>query len=264
MRLKLTLQYDGGPYVGWQRQVEHGVERPSVQGELIAAWTRLTGETAPDFQAAGRTDAGVHALGQVAHVDTGWPQAATPIKVMDGLNHHLPDSIRVARVSQVDDDFHARFWGVSRRYRYVLFNSRMMRPDWRGRAGLERRPLDVGAMRAALEAVSLGEHDFSGFRDAECQSKTPLCTLLERRVEDAGEGFIHFHFAANHFLHHMVRNLVGTLVAVGRGERPADELARIIKSRDRREAGRTFGPEGLYFLGVEHRPHAERNVVPAA
>ncbi|MFZ2587762.1 MAG: tRNA pseudouridine(38-40) synthase TruA [Alphaproteobacteria bacterium] len=274
MRLKLHLQYLGTGLYGWQRQEGKGnttgLELPTVEGHLISAWANLTGEIAPDFQAAGRTDAGVHALGQVVHIDTLWPHAATPIKVLDGLNHFLPSTIRVVRVAQVEDSFHARFAGHQRHYRYILSTTRVMRPDWFGRAGHDRRPLDIARMAEALTHLPLGEHDFSGFRDAECQSQTPMCNLTHRSLVEAGEGFVHLYFSANHFLHHMVRNMVGTLVECAlvadstRQPRPVADMARVLENRDRRHAGPTFGPEGLYFLGVDYPPHAEAHAVGTA
>lgn len=273
MRLKLTIQYNGQGLFGWQRQMgkgnHTGRELPTVEGALIAAWQQLTGEAEPDFQAAGRTDAGVHALGMVVHVDTAWPHAATPIKVWDGLNHFLPPTVRVIRVAQVENDFHARFFGHTRHYRYVLFTGRALRPDWLGRAGHERRPLNLARMAEALHHLPLGEHDFSGFRDAECQSQTPMCHLLRRELVNAGEGFVHLYFSANHFLHHMVRNIVGTLVecslvpdaTLDRAPRPVNNLAQVLAGKDRREAGPTFAPEGLYFLGVDYPPHTEAQAV---
>lgn len=274
MRLKLTLHYNGFGLHGWQRQEGKGnlsgKELPTVEGALLTAWRELSGEHLGNdaFQAAGRTDAGVHALGMVVHVDTGWVHAATPIKVLDGLNHFLPETIRVVRVAVVDEHFHARFSGVARHYRYVLYNGRVMRPDWLGRAGHERRPLDGTRLREALDHLPLGEHDFSGFRDAECQSQTAMCRLLAREVVDAGEGFYHLRFSANHFLHHMVRNMVGTLVECalmadegkGRRPRPLDDMLTVLQSKNRVHAGPTFASHGLYFLGVEYPPHPEGTV----
>lgn len=273
MRLKLTLQYNGSDLHGWQYQRPEGnvrgVELPTVEGHLMRAWEALTGETGRDWQAAGRTDAGVHALGMVVHVDTDWPHAGVPLKVMDGLNHFLPPTVRVVRVSVVADDFHARFLGCARHYRYVLFNGRIMRPDWLGRAGHERRALDVGRIREALACIPLGAHDFSGFRDAECQSHDRVCHLLRREVLDMGEGFIQVEISANRFLQHMVRNMVGTLVECALVDdphgryvaRPVEDMVRVLNGRDRTLAGKTYPPDGLYFLGVDYMPHEEHSVV---
>lgn len=273
MRLKLTLHYAGNGLYGWQRQEgkgnDTGRELPTVEGFLVAAWANLTGETAPDFQAAGRTDAGVHALGMVVHVDTLWPHAATPIKVWDGLNHYLPPCVRIVGAAIVADDFHARFHGIARHYRYVLYHGRVMRPDWLGRAGHERRTLSIPRMAEALNYLPLGKHDFSGFRDAECQSHDPVCHLLKREVHDAGEGFIHIHISANRFLQHMVRNMVGTLVQCGLVDdgsgrhtpRPITDMARVLASQNRTQAGTTFAPDGLYFLGVDYPPHTADEAV---
>ncbi len=261
MRLKITLQYNGYGLFGWQHQ--SGLA--TVEGHLLTAWTNLTGEAAPDIVAAGRTDAGVHGLGQVVHLDTAWSHAATPVKVMDGLNHYLPEAVRIVRVAVVEDAFHARFMATARHYRYVLLYSRILRPDWLGRAGHALRhhddpPLNIDAMRAALHHLPLGESDFSGFRDAECASHTPVCQLLARDIDAMDDGFIHIRISANRFLHHMVRNIVGTLIPIGRGDKPVTELARVLASRDRRQAGVTFSPNGLYLLGVDYPPHTEHAV----
>lgn len=258
-RVKITLQYMGTGLHGWQHQVEGGIILPTAEGHLLKAWKHLTGEDA-DFTAAGRTDGGVHALEQVVHVDTDWPHATTPIKLWDGLNHYLPETIRIIRAAVVDDDFHARFHGIARHYRYILFNRRTMRPDWAGRAGHHVFELDPATMTDALTLLPLGENDFSCFRDAECQSQTPMCNLLARGLTADDEGFLTFTFSANHFLHHMVRNMVGTLVEIGQGERPVDDLPRLLATRDRTQAGPTFGPEGLYLTGVDYRPHTEHQV----
>jgi tRNA pseudouridine38-40 synthase len=259
MRLKLTLQYLGTGLHGWQHQVEGGIVLPTVEGHLLKSWKDLTGEDV-DFTAAGRTDGGVHALEQVCHVDTNWAHAGIPIKVWDGLNHYLPPTIRITRVAVVDEAFHARFHAVARHYKYILFNRRTMRPDWQGRAGHHVFQLDIAKLQAALHHLPLGEHDFSAFRDAECQSQTPMCNLLARAVTADEEGFITLTISANHFLHHMVRNIVGTLAQIGQGERPVDDLPRLLATRDRTQAGPTFGPEGLYLTGVDYRPHSEQEV----
>jgi tRNA pseudouridine38-40 synthase len=263
MRLKLLLQYDGRGLYGWQaQQAQHEREFPSVQGHLAAAFHQLIQEDVEPV-AAGRTDAGVHAVGQVVHVDVA--KKMPLIKYLDGLNRFLPAQIRVARVAAVGEDFHARYSATRRRYRYLLWNSRQLRPDLAGRVGLVRRPLEVGKMAAALKKLPLGEHDFSSYRDAECQARTPVCRLIGRRLtvgeEPLGGRLVAVDWTADHFLHHMVRNLMGTLVQIGQGKRPAEDLARLLEKKDRRLAGPTFAPDGLYLMGVDYPRHRESDVV---
>ena len=259
-RIKLGIQYQGTGLYGWQAQAS-GV--PTVEGHLQAAWEQLTGGAEPGktFHVAGRTDAGVHAWGQVAHIDTDWKHAHTLVKVRNGLNRFLPPQVRVVRVAIVDDTFHARFGAVERAYTYLLYHRPSLRPDLIGRAGHVRegreRTLDVPRMQAALELLPLGASDFSGFRDAECQSKRPVCNLVSRRLVDLGEGLLQMDIRADHFLHHMVRNIMGTLVGIGLGDRPVGGLADVLAARDRTQAGMTFSPDGLYLTDVRYLPHWE-------
>ncbi len=198
--------------------------------------------------AAGRTDRGVHARGQVAHFDT---DAARPSSAwVRGVNAFLPDSVAVLWSAEVPADFHARYSARARVYRYELLN-RPVRPALEAaRVGWFHAPLDVGAMREAAQAL-LGEHDFSAFRAAECQAKTPVRTLHDIGVLRTGER-VDFVVKANAFLHHMVRNVVGSLVYVGCGRRPPSWIAELLASRDRRLAAPTFAPEGLYLERVEY------------
>lgn len=198
--------------------------------------------------AAGRTDRGVHARGQVAHFDT---EAARPESAwVRGANAFLPDSIAVLWSAEVPSDFHARYSAVARTYRYELLN-RAVRPGLGAqRIGWFPAPLDVAAMHAAAQAL-VGEHDFSAFRAAECQAKTPIRTLHAVEVARSGQR-VDFVVKANAFLHHMVRNLVGSLVYVGCGRQPASWIAELLAARDRNRAAPTFGPEGLYLESVEY------------
>jgi tRNA pseudouridine38-40 synthase len=261
MRWRIDLAYDGRPYGGWQYQKPAGGPvLPSVQGTLAQALSSLLGGvTFPPahIYASGRTDAGVHAAQQVVHVDIEKP--CTAVMLHNGLNANLPPSIRVRNVVAVDAPFHARHSACWRAYRYVLVHSRVLRPDLLGRVGhvrpVQRYPgLNVAAMQAELAAVGLGEHDFSGLRDAECQSTTPLCRILAWRVftqpDALGEPQLIIEISADHFLHHMVRNLVGLLVAVGQTKKPAGELARVLAARTRTAADVTFKPDGLYLWKI--------------
>lgn len=245
MRIALGVEYDGSRFCGWQTQ-PGGC---SVQDALSAAVSAIAGHAA-SLAAAGRTDAGVHALGQVAHFDT--PAVRPDSAWVRGVNALLPPAISVLWAQPVAADFHARFSAVGRRYRYLLLN-RAVRPGLlAGRVGWYHAPLDVQAMRAAASGL-LGEHDFSAFRAAECQAKSPVRTLSQLDIRREGD-FIVFDLAANAFLHHMVRNIVGCLVYVGKGKYPPEWLADLLARRDRRRAAPTFAPDGLYFAGADYDP----------
>lgn len=255
MRLKLLIQYDGRAFYGWQKQNDF----PSVQGAFLDAFRQLKLElTDGKIVGAGRTDAGVHAWGQVAHVDV---EKRMPLfKYMGGLNRFLPPSVRVMRVAEVEEDFHARFTATARHYTYLLWDGRVMRPDLLGRAGHSIYPLDLEKMQEAIALLGLGNLDFTSFRDADCQSSTPVCELLHFSIARDRDGLLRLDIGANHFLHHMVRNLLGTLVEVGVGKRPPQGLADALHARDRRAAGMTFPPDGLYFARVDYKDHVELEV----
>ena len=197
---------------------------------------------------AGRTDAGVHALGQVVHFETdatrtlqGWVR---------GVNALLPDSIGVTWAAIVDDTFDARFCARARTYYYLLLIQPYRSPHWVGRAGWTHTPLDVEAMRMAARSL-VGTHDFSAFRSAECQAKSPIKSMTNVDVEQS-ENFIRFTFKANAFVHHMVRNLVGASIAIGRGTRDPSWIAQLLENRDRTLAAPTFMPDGLYLAKVDY------------
>lgn len=243
MRIALGLEYDGAGFCGWQSQADRG----SVQDALEAALAKVA--AAPlRVVCAGRTDAGVHALAQVVHFDT---EAQRPLTAwVRGVNAHLPATIAVRWAQQVSEAFHARFCARGRHYRYLLLN-RPQRPGlWSHRVGWQHQPLAVEAMREAAHFL-LGEHDFSAFRSAECQAKSPIKTLRRLDIERQGE-FIVLDFAANAFLHHMVRNLVGALVQVGKGSQRPQWVGEILAARDRQSAAATFAASGLYFAGVDY------------
>jgi tRNA pseudouridine38-40 synthase len=224
MRIALGLEYDGAALHGWQSQ-PHGI---TVQDAVERAVSTVAGERIRTA-AAGRTDAGVHALAQVAHFDT---TAERPLQAwVRGVNAHLPETIAVRWAHPVGDGFHARFSARARHYRYVLLN-RPVRPALlHGRVGWHHACLDAAAMESAAARL-VGAHDFSAFRAAECQAKTPRKTLYRADVRRDGD-VIQFDFCANAFLHHMVRNIVGALILVGKGERQAAWLAEILASREK-------------------------------
>jgi len=243
MRIALALEYDGSRFLGWQTQPGGGAVQDVLEGALAA----IAGERI-DVTCAGRTDRGVHALGQVVHFDTG---AARPESAwVRGVNALLPESVAVQWARAVPPEFHARYGARERTYRYVLIN-RAVRPALAARhAGWFHLPLEVSAMRAAARHL-VGEHDFSAFRSAQCQAKSPVRTLHALELEARGER-IDFVLRANAFLHHMVRNIVGTLVSVGTGKHPPAWAGEVLASRDRARAAPTFAAEGLYLEQVAY------------
>jgi tRNA pseudouridine38-40 synthase len=242
-RIALGLEYDGSRFLGWQTQPGGGAVQDALEPALGAIAGAQIGVTA-----AGRTDRGVHARLQVVHFDTAAERPAGAW--VRGVNALLPDSVAVLWSHLVDADFHARYSAVSRTYRYELLN-RSVRPALVGaHVGWFHLPLDVAGMREAA-AHLVGEHDFSAFRSSECQAKTPVRTLHALEIEAHGER-IDFVLRANAFLHHMVRNIVGTLVYVGKGKHPPSWAAQVLASRDRAEAAPTFGPQGLYLERIQY------------
>lgn len=242
-RLALGIEYDGSAFAGWQYQ-SHA---RTVQGELQAALARVAAHPV-DLTAAGRTDAGVHALEMVAHFDT---SADRPLHGwVLGANANAPEDITVLWAHAVPDDFHARHRAVARRYLYRILDRRVRPALERNHVSWTRHPLEPGRMHEAAQAL-VGEHDFSSFRASECQSPTPVRHLHSIVVGRHGP-YVDIEIRANAFLHHMVRNIAGSLLLVGRGERPADWLAGVLRSRDRREAGPTAPPQGLYFVGADY------------
>lgn len=242
-RIVLGIEYDGSRFLGWQTQPGGG----AVQDALEPALAAIAGAPV-SVTAAGRTDRGVHARGQVIHFDT---DVARPASAwVRGVNALLPDSVAVLWSQEVDPEFHARYSAVSRTYRYELLN-RAVRPALAAaQVGWFHLPLDAGKMRAAA-AHLVGEHDFSAFRSSECQAKTPVRTLHALEIEAHGER-IDFVLRANAFLHHMVRNLIGTLVYIGKGKHPPEWAREILLSKDRGKAAPTFGPEGLYLEKIQY------------
>lgn len=239
-RWRLTIEYDGGPFMGWQRQ-EHG---PSVQQTLEEALGRMTGEQAL-FTAAGRTDAGVHALAMSSHVDVS--RELTPHRLREGLNALVrPRPISVITVETVAADWHARFSCIGRRYLYRILNRRAPPALDAGRVWHVAVPLDVDAMREGATHL-IGRHDFTTFRSAQCQSDSPVKTLDRLTVTKAGEE-IHVTTAARSFLHHQVRSMVGCLALVGRGQWQPDDIRKALEARDRSALGFNAPPHGLFFI----------------
>ena len=239
-RWRLTIEYDGGPFMGWQRQ-DHG---PSVQQTLEEALQRMTGEKAT-FTAAGRTDAGVHALAMTAHVDV--LKSLTPHRLREGLNALVrPQPISVLDVAEVDGDWHARFSCVGRRYLYRILNRRAPPALETGKLWHIALPLDVDAMSQGASHL-IGRHDFTTFRSVHCQSDSPLKTLDQLEVRREGDE-IRIEAAARSFLHHQVRSMVGCLALVGRGQWQADDIRKALEARDRAALGLNAPPNGLYFV----------------
>jgi tRNA pseudouridine38-40 synthase len=247
-RYAFLLEYDGGPFAGWQWQEG----RPSVQGALEGALARLD-PSCPRVAAAGRTDAGVHATGQVAHADLGryWP----PERLRDAVNWHLkPAPVAVVAVAAVPDAFHARFSATGRRYLYRIVARRPPLVQDRGFAWRVGQPLDVVAMRAGAAAL-VGRHDFTTFRASICQAASPVKTLDAVTIEAmpyAGGTEVRLRFAARSFLHNQVRSMVGTLERVGAGAWPPARVADALAARDRAACGPVAPPEGLTLTGVDY------------
>jgi tRNA pseudouridine38-40 synthase len=241
VRIALGVEYDGSPYCGWQSQPD----MPNIQDTLQAALSGIAGEPS-SILAAGRTDTGVHALEQVVHFDTA---VERPLSAwVRGTNALLPDSVAVLWAHPVPDEFHARFSAQARSYRYLLINRPVRSAVQHGKAGWFHAPLDVEKMRAAAVHL-LGEHDFSAFRSSECQAKTPRKNLARLDIWKQGDT-IFFDLTADAFLHHMVRNIIGCLIYVGKGKHPPQWMREVLESRNRDSAAPTFAPDGLYLRRI--------------
>lgn len=245
MRIALGLEYDGAAFCGWQTQ-PGGC---GVQDHLEAALSRFL-DGPVSVVAAGRTDAGVHATGQVVHLDTEAVREASGW--VRGTNSHLPPAARVTWAQPVPGDFHARFSARARAYRYRLIDQPVAPALLRAQTGWFHQALDEYAMHSAAQAL-VGEHDFSAFRDSQCQAKSPVRVVLGISVARRG-AVIDISVRANGFLHHMVRNIVGSLVYVGAGRHPVQWVADVLRTRDRRLAAPTFAAEGLCLVHVDYDP----------
>lgn len=243
-RWKLTVEYDGGPFFGWQRQGED----PTVQLALERAINTMTGEQVT-VHAAGRTDAGVHALAMAAHVDIA--REVTPHRLREGINALVrPDPVAVLEVEPVTDDWHARFSCSGRRYLYRILTRRPPPVLDRGRVWHIGRAMDVEAMREAAGHL-IGTHDFTTFRSVHCQSASPVKTLDSLTVEPAGEE-LHIRAAARSFLHHQVRSISGCLAMVGTGQWSPLDMKAALEAKDRNALGLNAPPQGLYFVGASY------------
>ena len=250
-RWRLTIEYDGGPFMGWQRQ-DHG---PSVQQVLEEALARMTGELAT-VHAAGRTDAGVHALAMSAHVDI--VKNVSPHRLRDGLNALVrPNPVSILSAEHVPDDWHARFSCVGRRYLYRVLNRRAPPALDRGHVWHVGVPLDVEAMQAGA-AMLVGRHDFTTFRSAHCQAESPVKTLDRLEVARDGDE-VRIDAAARSFLHHQVRSMVGCLALVGRGQWAPEDIGKALEARDRSALGFNAPPQGLYFVEALYPAPAEQS-----
>ena len=245
VRIALGISYLGTAYQGWQSQPNG----QTVQDRLERALTQFA-NTPITVHCAGRTDSGVHGLMQVAHFDTDLMRE--PFSWVRGTNRYLPDDIAVQWAQPVSPAFHARSSALSRRYAYIVLESPTRPSVESGRVGWVFRPLDLAAMQAAAERL-IGEHDFSSFRAVACQSLTPIKEL--QRIDIARRGsYWRFDFEANAFLHHMIRNLMGCLLAIGQGLQPPEWICEVLHARSRDAAAPTFSPDGLYFLGPTYEP----------
>lgn len=250
MRIALGISYSGTGYEGWQSQLSGN----TVQDKLELALGKFAAQPIRTL-CAGRTDAGVHGLMQVVHFDTLLQRDIA--SWVRGTNAFLPSDIAVQWAREVPDEFHCRGSAIARRYAYVVLESPVRPSVEAGRVGWVYRPLDETAMRQAITHL-LGEHDFSSFRAAQCQAKSPVKTITRIEISQRGKPgarYWRFEFEANAFLHHMIRNIMGCLVAIGQGNYPPDWLAGVMAARSRDAAAPTFSPDGLYFLGPVYEDH---------
>ena len=254
MRIALGIEYDGSQYFGWQRQREV----VSVQAEVETALSKVANHPVT-VQCAGRTDTGVHGLGQVVHFDTDADRQMSAWTL--GMNANLPKDIAVRWAKPMSDDFHARFSATARRYRYIIYNHNMRPAILHSGVSHYVGELDADKMHAAGQCL-LGEHDFTSFRALQCQSHSPTRTILHLNVQRYGH-YVVLDIKANAFVHHMVRNIAGTLIKVGLGEADKSWVEEVLAVRDRRLAGHTAKAGGLYMVAVDY-PDAFDLPKPAA
>jgi len=256
-KIKLIIEYEGTAYQGWQLQASG----PTIQGRLQETLKRITGETMA-VVGSGRTDSGVHAEAQVAHFRTA--SRMTPRQFLMAFNSVLPRDIVITRVEEPGMDFHAQMSAVGKVYRYTLLNRRYPSALHYRRCTFLQAPLDEKAMERAA-AMLVGEHDFSAFRAGNCQAKSPIRKIFHFEMYRVGD-IVEMFFEGNGFLKHMIRNIVGTLILVGRGKIPVSDMVRILASRDRGQAGPTAPPQGLTLVRVYYpgEPREELPMSPAA
>lgn len=246
MKYAALVEYDGSPYSGWQRQPH----APSVQALVEQAISSVADHTVT-VHCAGRTDAGVHALGQVIHFET---DAQRPLRSwIRGINSNLPASIAVKKVIQVSDDFHARFSALSRSYRYIINNEPVRSALLSKRAAWEYQTLNENYIREAASYL-VGKHDFTSYRALACQANTPIREITQLEVTRQGQ-LIQIDITANAFLQHMVRNIAGVLISIGKGEYPPIWAEQVLQLKDRSCGGVTAAPEGLYLVSVQYAAH---------
>jgi tRNA pseudouridine38-40 synthase len=255
VKIALGVTYDGSLFCGWQSQ-------PSACGvqDALEAAIQSVAQHQVRIHAAGRTDTGVHGLGQVVHFET---DANRPLSAwVRGVNAHLPETVRVEWAHEVGEDFHARFSAFSRSYQYLLYNAPVASAVMASKAGWFHLPLDYAAMREAATYL-VGEHDFTAFRASECQAKTAVRTLSKADVLNAGQYFL-FNFSANAFLQHQVRNMVGALIYIGKGKYPPSYMQVLLQNKDRTLSPPTFSPSGLYLtdVGYDERWGLPKNTQP--
>lgn len=256
MRIAMGVEYDGSSFHGWQLQ-KSGVD--TVQGRLETAVSAVAAEPIRIY-CAGRTDAGVHGLGQVVHFDTSAIRSER--NWLLGTNVNLPDEVNINWVKPVADDFHARFSATSRSYRYVILNRSSRSAIWRNRAVWVHHLLDEKLMHIAAQGL-LGTHDFSSYRAIGCQAKSPVRTITRLEVSREADRVI-IEISANAFLHHMVRNIAGVLMAIGKGEQPIDWSRQVLEHRDRTLGGVTAPPQGLFLVDVGYPDSFELPMGPTA
>ena len=244
IRIALGVEYNGQQFHGWQMQ-QPGVR--TVQAVLESALTQVAAHPVR-VVCAGRTDTGVHALGQVVHFDTSAQRS--PRNWVLGVNANVPDDVSVSWAKEVPTDFSARFAATSRHYRYFILNRSTRSSLLAGRVTWVHKPLEVAAMQEAAKAL-VGEHDFSSYRALACQAKSPVRTVHSIHIERQGDMIV-LHLHANAFLHHMVRNMAGVLISIGQGDQPVSWAADVLALRDRTQGGVTARPDGLYFAQVEY------------
>jgi tRNA pseudouridine38-40 synthase len=248
-RIALGLAYNGSAYLGWQSQIGGNTVQDKLE-EALRLFSGLSKDQRVVTNCTGRTDAGVHALMQVVHFDT--PFEREPFSWMRGVNRFLPDDIAVQWAQEMPPEFHCRAQALTRRYAYIVLQSNMRPSIEQGRVGWSHLPLSLSAMQQAAQLL-IGEHDFSSFRAAQCQALSPVKHLLRAQISQRG-AYFRFDFEANAFLHHMIRNLMGCLLTIGRGDKPVAWASQVLAARKREFSAPTFSPDGLYFLGPTYAP----------